>query len=245
MRNIKLTIAFDGTHYYGWQRQKDKPTIAGILEEAIFKVCNERVKIIGQGRIDRGAHAISQIATFKTESAILPPSLKKALNAYLPYDIIIKEVEEVELSFNPRHAKERKYRYIVLNQPFKSPLFLRYSYFHPSALNLERMRRVACVFIGKKDFSAFAKKDNKRSPIREIKSISIRKIKGIFEENLICFDIIGTSFLYNMIRRIVATLIKVGEGHLTKDDVSSMFVERKWKGPLVPSCGLFLMEVNY
>lgn len=244
MRNIKLIIAFDGTNYYGWQRQKDKPTIAGILENAIFKVCNEMVKIMGQGRIDRGAHAISQIATFKTNSKIPAHSLKNALNSFLPYDIIIKDVEDVDLLFNPRHAKERKYRYIVLRKEAKSPLFLRYSYFHPLPLDIERMKEASCIFIGKKDFSEFIKKDE-RNPIREIKNISIVLIKGVFEESLIFFDITGKSFLHNMVRRIVATLIKVGEGHLKLADVSSIFIKKKSVSLIVPSSGLFLMEVNY
>lgn len=246
MRNIKLTIAFDGTNYYGWQRQKDKPTIAGVLENAIFKVCNETVKVMGQGRIDKGAHAIAQVATFKTESKIPLKSLKKALNSFLPYDIIIKCAEDVELSFNPRHAKERKYRYIVLNQAVKSPLFLKYSYFFPFSLDLDLMKEASHVFIGKKDFSPFIRKDE-RDPVREIKALTISLKEGIFGENLIFFDIIGKSFLYNMIRSIIATLIRVGEGHLNKANLPSLLLakDRKSTGWMVPSCGLFLMEVNY
>lgn len=244
MRNIKLKIAFDGTNYYGWQKQKDKPTIAGTLENVISKVCNENIKIIGQGRIDKGAHAISQIATFKTNSKIPAYSLKNALNSFLPYDIIIKDAEDIDLLFNPRYAKERKYRYVVLNQTSNSLLFLRYSYFHPLPLSIERMKEASCIFIGKKDFSEFIKKDE-RNPVREIKSISINLRKGAFGENLIFFDITGKSFLYNMIRRIVAILIKVGEANLKLADVSSIFIEKKSVGLIVPSSGLFLMEVNY
>ncbi len=246
MKNIKLTIAYDGTNYYGWQKQKDKPTVSEMLEDAIFKVCKERVKIMGAGRIDRGAHALGQVATFKTDSKIPILSLKNVLNSFLPSDIIIKDTEIVDLSFNPRHAKKRKYRYIVLNSRCMSPLFLRYSYFFPLSLDIEMMKNVAQVFIGEKDFSSFVRKDE-RSPIREIKSLSILSKEGAFSENLIFFDIVGVSFLHSMIRCIVATLLRVGQGHLNLKDVSDILVarDRKCAGWMTPAQGLFLMEVNY
>ncbi|MEW6102216.1 MAG: tRNA pseudouridine(38-40) synthase TruA [bacterium] len=245
-RNIKLTIAYDGTNYYGWQRQKDKPTVAGMLESAIFKVCKERVKILGAGRIDKGAHALAFVATFKTISNIPILNIKNALNSFLPYDIIIKDISEVGLSFNPRHCKEKRYRYIVLNDSCKSPMFLRYSYFFPKFLDIEMMRKAANVFIGKKDFSSFVRQDG-RNCIREIKSIVISSKMGIFSENLIFFDIAGVSFLYNMIRCIVATLIRVGSGLLNLDDVSSIILakDRRFAPWIVPSQGLFLVGIDY
>ncbi|MEW6680141.1 MAG: tRNA pseudouridine(38-40) synthase TruA [bacterium] len=246
MRNIKLTIAYDGTNYYGWQRQKDKPTVQRMLETAIFKVAKENVKTIGASRIDKGAHALAFVATFKTGSNIPALNLKNALNSFLPYDIIIKNIEEIDLSFNPRHAKERRYRYIVLNDRVKSPVFLRYSYFFPGSLNIEMMKEASNIFVGKMDFSSFVRRDE-RNPVREIKSISISSQMGIFSENLIFFDISGISFLHNMIRCIVATLIKVGSGLLNLDAVSSIIhgKNRKLAPWTTPSHGLFLIGIDY
>jgi len=246
MRNIKLTIAYDGTNYYGFQKQRDKPTVAGRLEDAIFKVTKEETKIIGASRLDCGAHSLGQVASFKTKSKLLANNLKNALNSFLPPDIIIKDVEDVDETFNPRHAKQRRYRYIVLNNSYKSPIFLRYSYFFPKFLNIEMMREVGQIFIGKKDFSSFVRGDG-RSPIREIKSISITQNEGYFGENLIFFDITGVSFLHNMIRCIVAVILKVGEKHLSLKDARDILFakDRKLAPWITPPQGLFLMGVDY
>ncbi|MFH0774761.1 MAG: hypothetical protein V2A53_04610 [bacterium] len=141
LRRIKLTLSYDGTDYYGFQRQKDKPSVQGRLEEALFKITKCEIQIQGASRIDRGAHAEAQVVAFWTGSKMTPDEMQRALNSVLPKDIVVLLAEEVSGDFNPRHAKERVYRYTILNQEVRSVFFRRYSYFIPIHSILERCRR--------------------------------------------------------------------------------------------------------
>jgi len=239
-----LTIAYDGTNYYGFQRQKDKPSVQGTLENAISKITKEVIKTKGASRIDRGGHALGQVVCFETCSSIPCLNLKDGINSILPKDIFVRRVTEVDTSFNPRHALIRKYRYIVQNQKEKCLYLSRYSYFFPYELDISAMEDTSTVFIGTHNFSSFAMCEG-RNPTREIKDISIVKNQGIFGESLIFFDISGASFLTNMIRSIVATLLKVGQGILKKENIIDIFNMRKRVSWKAPANGLFLLEVVY
>ncbi|MEK9150017.1 MAG: tRNA pseudouridine(38-40) synthase TruA [Candidatus Desantisbacteria bacterium] len=244
MRRIKIDLAYDGTDYYGFQRQKDKPSVQGRLEEALFKITKCEIKIKGASRIDRGAHAEAQVVAFSTTSKMTPDEIKRALNSVLPGDIVVLGSSEASLDFNPRHAKERVYRYTILNQKMRSVFFRRYSYFYPYPLNIRKMQESARLIIGKDDFSPFSGKGY-RNPYREVKEIKIKRMLGRAKERLILFDITGDSFLPQMIRTIIGGLLEVGR---CKKDILYLkdILEKKAERPvIVPALGLSLSEVRY
>jgi len=244
MRRIKIAIAYDGTDYYGFQRQKDKPSVQGRIEEALFKKLGCEIKINGASRIDRGAHAEGQVIAFSESSKMTPDEIKRALNSVLPKDIVVLEATEVSLDFNPRHAKERVYRYTILNQETRSCFLRKYSYFYPFSLNVRKMREATEFIIGRHDFSPFSGK-GWRNPYREIKEIKIKRRFGEHKERLIIFDITGDSFLPQMIRTIIGGILEVGKG---KKDISYLknILSKKAEKPfIVPALGLSLSEVSY
>jgi tRNA pseudouridine38-40 synthase len=245
MRRIKLTLSYDGTDYYGFQRQKDKPSVQGRLEEALLKITKEEVQTNGASRIDRGAHAEAQVVTFSTDSKMTPEEIRMALNSVLPKDIVVLEATEVSLDFNPRHAKERVYRYTILNQEKKSVFLRRYSYFYPYSLNIRKMQEASRFIIGRHDFSPFSAQGAWRNPYREIKEIKIKRRLGEHKERLILFDITGDSFLPKMIRTIMGGILEVGR--LKKDVLylKEILSKRAEKPFIVPALGLSLSEVRY
>jgi tRNA pseudouridine38-40 synthase len=254
MRNIKLTIEYDGTNYCGWQIQKVKSkmqnpklkirTIQSTIEGALKKILQEKVKLIASGRTDSGVHALGQVVNFKTKSKLSPLRLKAALNSNLPLDIRIKSAVETDLNFHSRfQAKSKLYRYRILNKE-KSFVFKRnYSHFIPYSLDWKAMRREARVLLGSHDFSSFQTKDKReRNPVRTIKKISVFK-----EDGEILIDIESDGFLYNMVRNIVGTLIEVGRGKLKKGALKEILEKknRKFAGPTAPARGLCLVKVKY
>ena len=164
MQNIKLTIEYDGTDYFGWQIQKGKPTIEGEITKALRRILREKVKVVGAARTDSGVHAFSQVANFKTRNEKLTTdNLNKALNSLLPSDIVIKEVKKVSHSFHARYsAKSKIYRYQILNQPFPSLLERRFSWHIPEPLNWRKIGKASRYFIGKHDFSPFSVRGSSR-----------------------------------------------------------------------------------
>lgn len=244
MRRIKLTLSYDGTDYYGFQRQKDKPSVQGRLEEALLKITKEEIQIKGASRIDRGAHAEAQVVAFSTDSKMTPEEIKRALNSVLPKDIVVLEAREVSLDFNPRHAKERVYRYTILNQEKRSVFLRRYSYFYPFSLNIRKMQEASRFIIGRHDFSPFSGK-GWQNPYREIKEIKIKRRLGEHKERFIFFDITGDSFLPQMIRTIIGGILEVGR--LKKDVLylKEILSKRAEKSSIVPALGLSLCEVRY
>jgi tRNA pseudouridine38-40 synthase len=244
MRKMRLKIAYCGTAYSGWQRQKDGRGVQNVVEEAISRVTQEEIRVKAASRIDAGAHSLCQIVCFETEREFSCEVIKDAVNSVLPKDIVVLKAEDVVSSFNPRHAKERRYRYTVLNQAERSCFLSRYTYFYPYPLNLKRMQRASEALVGKHDFTPFASPSSRR-PYREVKEIKIRRKKGLFGERLIIFDITGDSFLPHMIRRIVGTLIDVGRRKIQPEEIKRILEEKKGAGPAVPACGLVLLEVIY
>ncbi|MFH1622795.1 MAG: tRNA pseudouridine(38-40) synthase TruA [Candidatus Omnitrophota bacterium] len=258
MFNIKLTIEYDGAKYCGWQRQdshrkrlihkRQKPSIQGIIENSLKKILKQKVSLIASGRTDSGVHALGQIANFKTTSKIHPSKLKLALNGNIPKDIRIINAEGASLRFHSRFsARSKVYRYLILNQEYKSPFLKNHSYWFKHRLDLKLMQKAAHSLLGKHDFRAFCASGSIVSDtIRKIKRISIKRL-NFLSCDLICIDIEADGFLYNMVRNIVGTLIDMGRGRFPLKHINEIIKSknRSLAGPCVPAKGLFLVEVKY
>jgi tRNA pseudouridine38-40 synthase len=244
MRNIKLTIEYDGSGYCGWQIQPKRTSIQKVLETTLKQIVNEPIKLYTAGRTDAGVHALGQIANLKTSSSIPLNNLVAAVNTLLPHDIVVKNAEEVRDSFHARRdAKSRIYQYRILNRKIPSAFHNRYSYFYPYPLNLTRMRNAAKYFIGTHDFTAFNASPNLvKSSIRTIYKLSITKKK-----DCILITIQANAFLHNMVRIIVGTLIDVGRGKIEPKQIKEIIEsnQRQKAGMTVPPQGLFLIKVIF
>lgn len=245
MRNIKITIEYDGSRYLGWQRQKStERTIQGKLERVLSLMTGEDIEVIGSGRTDAGVHAYGQVANFKTTCTMDLDEILEYLNHYLPQDIVVKEAVEVHARFHARyHAKSRKYLYRIWNSRIPSAFERKYSYHVPSPLDLDEMRRGAEKLLGTHDFIAFSSlKKRKKSTIRRIDRLDINK-----QGDLVTIEIIGNAFLRHMVRIIVGTLLEIGLGSETAEYIDHIFKVgmRKEAGMTVPPQGLFLAEVYY
>jgi len=248
MINIKLTIEYEGTKYYGWQRQKSLLSIQGILEEKISQITQEKITLNGSGRTDAGVHALGQVANFKTNSSIPLMELTFVLNRMLPLDIRIKKAERVDNNFHARYSAVSKiYHYYVLNSNQNNnyiSIFLRnYVYCIYENIDLGEMKKASNYLQGEHDFTSFACSGSRiRNWKRRIKNISIIK-KG----NIFCFHLEADAFLYKMVRTIVGTLLEVGKGKIDYLEMKKILEakNRKIAGRTVPAKGLFLMKVKY
>lgn len=244
MRNIKLTIEYDGTNYSGWQYQDNAISIQEKITEAIEITTGEKVKLIGSGRTDAKVHALGQVANFYTNSTIPGDRFKYALNIVLPDDIKIIESEEVGLNFHARFSALRKrYKYIIYLGEIPRPIYRNFSYHVKYTLNIDEIRDALKYFVGTHDFCAFmATNSIVNSSVRTIYDISIAEKNDFLE-----ITIEGNSFLRNMIRIIVGTLIEVGRGRIRKEEIPSIIKSknRDLAGPTAPPQGLFLEKVYY
>lgn len=244
MKNIKLIIEYDGTNYSGWQKQKNAKTIQGEIESILNRILKEKVSISGSGRTDAGVHALAQVANFKTKSEMTTNELQMALNSMLPADIVIVDVDEVEDAFDSRKsAKQKHYRYVVNNSKFASALNANREYHYKYFLNVENMNLAASDLIGKHDFRGFmAASSLIKDTVREIYSVKINTLNG-----RVIIDVVGSGFLYNMVRIIVGTLLDIGSGKLDICTISNMIMttDRKLGGKTVEPEGLYLVEVKY
>ena len=244
MKNIKLTIEYDGTSYHGWQRQNNAVTIQDTIEACIAKITGEECSLTGASRTDQGVHALGQVANFKTRSPIPVEKFPFVLNSVLPDDICIKKAELVDDSFHSRYdAKGKKYRYLIYNSPYPSALLRNRAYHVPAKLDIENMNKAAHLLLGTHDFTAFkAAGGSAKTSERTITDVSLTK-----NEEIITFEIKGNGFLYNMVRIIVGTLIYVGLGKIDPDDVATIInsKERRNAGKTVGPQGLYLVEVYY
>jgi tRNA pseudouridine38-40 synthase len=244
VRNILLTIEYDGTNYHGWQRQKNALSIQQLIEESIENVTGVRTKLIGSGRTDTGVHALGQRANFKTNTNIPTDRIPLALNGHLPLDIRIINAIEVDPEFHARYdVIGKKYRYRIFNRSIPSAVLRNYSCYIPVKLDLDSMKEAAGYIIGRKDFSSFCSSGSLvRSRIRKVQSLELET-----EGNIIDMSIIADGFLYNMVRIIAGTLVEVGKGNMAPGDVKALLEkrDRKRAGPTLPPQGLFLEEVYY
>lgn len=243
MRNIKITIQYNGENYCGWQKQPDSLGIQGTIEKAIYDTTKENVKIIGSGRTDSGVHALGQVANFNIMSSIPSDKIPNALNAKLPKDISIIECTEVDKEFHARYsAKGKRYRYLIYNNPYRNPIYKDISYHVKYSLDFEEMCKEANSLVGEHDFKGFMSSGSSvKDTVRTIYDISLTK-----QEDLIVIEVEGNGFLYNMVRIIVGTLVDIGRGKINtslKDIIDSK--SRSNTGHTAPAHGLFLKKVYY
>ena len=244
MRNLKLTISYNGHEFFGWQKQDGLRTIQGTLEQAFFMLTGENVEVEGSGRTDKGVHALSQVASVKTENTMPTKNFKCALNNLLPPDIRVRKVEEVSEDFHARFsAKKKTYRYVVkVGGDADAISFSTLAHFDYE-VDLNKMKCASKLLIGKHDFHAFCSSGTQVSDfVREIYDIKISKKGRIYT-----FDICGNGFLYNMVRIIVGTLLDVGRGKINEENIQKALKtgERKYAGTTMPPEGLFLKKVEY
>ena len=245
MRNIKMIIQYDGSRYKGFQRLQDNDmTIQGKIESVLSKMTDENIEIIGSGRTDLGVHAYGQVVNFKTNCKNSINKIQKYLYEYLPEDIVVKDIEEVDERFHSRYnAKSKTYLYKIDNNKFHNPFLRKYTTHIEKKLNLDLMKEASKYLIGKHDFTSFASsKSKKKSNVRTIESISIQENNGLIE---IYVD--GDGFLYNMVRIIVGALIDVGLKRKTPEDIKTMLdcKDRSKASDTALAKGLYLYKVKY
>ncbi len=245
MRNLKMTIAYDGFKYKGWQKQKDTDlTIQGKIEAVLSKMAGEEIQLVGCGRTDSGVHAENYIANFHTKCALSTDTILDYLYEYLPEDIVIKSIENVAERFHARYnVKSKTYVYKINNTKFRNVFNRKYIYHLAEKLNLTEMRNASEFLIGSHDFQSFANSRNSdKSTTRTINYINIIENDGLVE-----IEVNGNGFLWNMVRVIAGTLIEVGKGNLKPIDVEKILNEKKRleAGPLAQAKGLFLRDVQY
>lgn len=245
MRNIKLTIEYDGRRYLGWQRLGDSDkTIQGKIESILTQILDEEIEIIGSGRTDAGTHARGQVANFKTTATMDNEKMLELLIRYLPLDIIVKKVEDVPERFHARYnARSKQYSYYLWNDVIPSAFERYYSFHVPRELNIEKMNEACGLLMGTHDFIGFSSlKKSKKSTVRTLDEVSIHQ-----EGNLLQIKFVGNGFLYNMVRIITGTLLEIGAGTMPLAVIEEVFESkvRQQAGETVPSHGLFLEEVSY
>lgn len=244
MQRFKLIVAYDGSNYNGFARQPNGVTIQETLEQAIEKIVQHKVIIKGAGRTDTGVHAKGQCCTFDSETKVPAERLVSAINSKLPRDIAVKSVEVVSEDFHPRFGAKRKtYRYQILNSKSRDPFLDKYSLLYPYKLDVELMRAAAKEMVGEHDFICFCSAGSSvKDTVRTIYDIHIKQ-----DGDLISVDICGNGFLYNMVRIIIGTLLKVNEGKLSTGDIRKIIESknRDLAGPTAPPQGLTMVEIVY
>jgi len=251
MRHFKLTIAYDGTDFHGWQIQANKPTVQGEIVAVLRRLTQESVQLPGAGRTDAGVHALGQVASFRTQSALSPAEFQRALNALLPPAIRIVAAEETGPDFSARwSARGKVYRYRLYRGKVVPPMLWRYVLHYPFPLDEDAMKEAAAKFVGVHDFSSFAAStgseddDKERNMEREIYSAELERTEDGEE---LWFTVNGRSFLRYMVRKMVGTLLEVGRGKLTPADVDKLYQlkDRSKSGPTVPPHGLCMVRVDH
>ena len=245
MRNIKLTIEYDGKEFNGWQKQPNKLNIQGNIEQAIKLVTGEEVELFASGRTDAGVHAFGQVANFKTNSLIPIEKIPIALNTNLKRSIRIVEAEEVDERFHSRLSCKRKtYRYVINNSSCESAIYRNLETYIPIKLDVNKMKEAAKYFEGEHDFKSFkASGTSSKSSVRIIYELEILEKAN----DRIYIEVTGNGFLYNMVRIISGTLVDVGLGKIKPEEIQEIIdcKDRNKAGKTLPAHGLFLMNVEY
>jgi len=251
MRYFKLTIAYDGTDFHGWQAQSNKQTIQGEIVGVLRRITQDATVLHGAGRTDAGVHAFGQVASFRTQSPLSAAEFQRALNALLPPTIRIMKSEEVGPDFNARwSARGKTYQYRLYRGKIVPPMLWRYVLHYPFPLDEDAMRDAAARFVGNHDFASFAastgseEDDKERSTQREIYSTELARSSD--NEELV-FTVRGRSFLRYMVRKMVGTLLDVGRGKLQPADIDRLYElkDRSKSGPTVPPQGLCMVSVEH
>jgi tRNA pseudouridine38-40 synthase len=250
-RNIKLLLAFDGTGYVGWQKQKSGRTIQGVIEEKLHIMTGEELCLNGAGRTDAGVHALGMVANYHTEANISCQGFVKGLNSMLPTDIRVLEACEVEADFHARrNAKAKTYWYNFSDSPVQLPTERLYAAHFSVDLDFEAMLSSLTYLTGTHDFSSFegaGSRDQKFSRRGAVRTIIEASMETLGVDGNHRFIITGDGFLRHMVRNIVGTILEVGKGKLAQSDVVEILAakDRSAAGPTAPARGLFLKEVLY
>ncbi|MBQ9699973.1 MAG: tRNA pseudouridine(38-40) synthase TruA [Lachnospiraceae bacterium] len=243
-KRVFLRIAYDGTNYCGWQIQINGITVEEIINRELSRLLGEEIVVIGASRTDSGVHALGNVAVFDTESRIPAEKMSFALNQRLPEDIRVQESFEVAADFHPRYTNSIKtYEYKILNKRHPMPTERLYSYFVYMPLDVEKMKQAAEYIVGEHDFKSFcSNRTQVENTVRTVYKLDVFK-----ENDMIHFVISGNGFLYNMVRIIVGTLVKVGLGVYPPEHVKEILdaCNRDVAGPKAPAEGLTLVKIQY
>jgi tRNA pseudouridine38-40 synthase len=249
MRNLKLTLAYDGTDFCGWQIQPHAPSIQGLLASAIGRITGEKVLPQGSGRTDAGVHALAQVATFTTGSVIPASNLAVALNDRLPASIRVLEAVEASPEFHARKsAKAKTYRYRIYRESICPPSLARYVWHYPYPLDENAMAMAALLVEGEHDFTSFAAVDPETG--KEESSSNVRRVFSSVwrrEGAELTYEIRGNGFLHHMVRNLIGTFILIGKGTLKAGDIPAILAakNRSAAGATAPAQGLYLVSVEY
>ncbi len=244
MKRVRMIISYDGTAYCGWQIQNNGITVEEIINRELTNLLGEEIAVIGASRTDSGVHALGNVAVFDTETKIPPEKISFALNQRLPEDIRIQKSEEVNANFHPRYCDSIKtYEYRILNRKFPDPLNRLYTHFVYMPLDVDKMKAAAAYLVGEHDFASFCSaKSQVKTTVRTVYTLEVSKT-----DDIIKIRISGNGFLYNMVRIIVGTLLKVGLGVYLPEHVEEILEakDRNCAGPKAPARGLTLIGISY
>lgn len=244
MKRVKLTVAYDGTNYCGWQVQPNGNTIEAELNKHLSQLLGEPIHVIGASRTDAGVHALGNVAVFDTHARMPAEKISYAMNTRLPADIRIQRSEEVAPDFHPRFCETRKtYEYRICNRRFPNPCSRLYSLFYYWNLDVERMQRGASYLVGTHDFTSFC--TNRPEVVDRVRTIYDFTVER--QEDLIMLRVTGSGFLYNMVRIIVGTLLRVGSGQMEPEEIPQILEarDRGRAGETARPEGLTLVEIRY
>lgn len=244
MKNIKLTIAYDGTNYSGWQRQNNARTVQEEIEKALYKILKKSITIHGSGRTDAGVHALGQVASFTDDFDLPVNKIPFVINNVLPKDIVIKTAEKMDMDFHARYcAKGKKYIYKILNDSIRNPIYRNHTCYINGDINIKKLTQASKYFIGEHDFRTFmASGSNIKNTVRTIYNINIYK-----KDKFIILEYDGNGFLYKMVRIITATLLDINFNRISPKDIESIIKskDRSKAKHTAPAQGLYLDEVYY
>lgn len=244
MRNLLLTLSFDGSKYHGWQVQKNANTVQHTLQDCIENILQSNVSVTGCSRTDAGVHANMYCCNIRTDSEIPCENLKSALNANLPYDIAVKGCCEVDESFHARYdCKSKQYIYKIYNAEVKNPFLNGYALHYKYPLDADMLDRQARDFIGTHDYVGFCSAHSSvKSTVRTVKNASVER-----QGDLVVFKVEADGFLYNMVRIMVGTLLGIAQGKIPQGTIKEIIQSknRDRAGITAPACGLYLNKVEY
>ena len=248
MRCFRLTIAYDGTPFAGWQVQPDQLTVQGALEQALQRITGESIRTVASGRTDAGVHALRQVVSFRSATSLRSDVLCRAINANTPEEIHVWEVSQAADDFHAiRDAVAKRYRYMVQDGPHRDLFARKYSWHVPRRLDLEAMRAGARHLVGRHDFASFqAAGAPRKSSVRTIHELRLERVSRHGTDPM-SIEVEADGFLYNMVRNIAGTLVCVGRGDKPADWVASVLAgrQRSLAGPTAPALGLMLLSVQY
>jgi tRNA pseudouridine38-40 synthase len=244
IRTLKVVLEYDGFDYYGWQVQDEVPTIQGMIEVAVEKILGARVRVHGAGRTDAKVHALGQVASFRCSSDLPTPALQRALNSFLPRDVVVHDVQDVPANFHARFSALGKvYAYRILNRPVRAPLRLRHVWHIPQPLDIPTMALAGACLQGTHDFTSFqATGSAVKTTERTVTELTVSQ-----EGDEVVISCAADGFLRHMVRNIVGTLVEVGCGARRPADIMHLLAarDRRLAGVTAPAHGLYLVQVLY